>query len=410
MKSRDALMGSSPSTLLADTVPPERRGNISKTVGYFTAFMTVGLVAAALGPTLPGLAEHTQTQLSQISFLFMAHSLGYLIGSFLGGRLYDRVPGHRVMASVLVTMALMMALAPLISSLWALAAVWLVLGAATGAVDVGGNTLLVWVYGHRVGPFMNGLHFFFGVGAFLSPIIIARALLISGDITWAYWVLAVPMLPVALWLLRLSSPTPESDSAHGLARRVDHLLLVLLAVFLLLYVGAEVSFGGWIFTYAVALGLGDETTAAFLTAGFWGGLTLGRLLTIPIAARFRPRAILLSSLAGCLASAGIILIWSNALTAIWLGTLGMGLSMASIFPSTFSLAERHMAITGEVSGWFLVGSSLGGMALPWVIGQLFESIGPRVTMFAVMIDILMAAGIFGVVTVYLGRPVMKGEV
>jgi hypothetical protein len=34
------------------------------------------------------------------------------------------------------------------------------LGMAEGALDVGGNTLLVWVHQEKVGPFMNGLHFF----------------------------------------------------------------------------------------------------------------------------------------------------------------------------------------------------------------------------------------------------------
>ena len=48
------------------------------------------------------------------------------------------------------------------------------MGVAEGALDVGGNTLLIWVHRHKVGPFMNGLHFFFGAGAFLSPIIIAQ--------------------------------------------------------------------------------------------------------------------------------------------------------------------------------------------------------------------------------------------
>ncbi len=52
-------------------------------------------------------------------------------------------------------------------------------------------------------------------------------------------------------------------------------------LFFFLYVGAEVGFGGWIFTYAVALDLGSETAAAYLTSAFWGALTFGRLLTIP---------------------------------------------------------------------------------------------------------------------------------
>ena len=412
--------------------PPERAGQISKTIGYYAAFVALGLVMASLGPMLPGLAEHTQTRMSEISFLFTARSLGHLLGSFQGGRLYDRVPGHPLMAAVLIITAAMMALAPLISLLWLLAAVLLVLGIAEGTLDVGGNTLLVWVHRHKVGPFMNGLHFFFGLGAFLSPIIIAQTVLISDDITWAYWTLALLMLPVSVWLLRLPSPTSRAVSKDGPVGRSNHrstarlsgsaeltveaspkseaherLLVALVALFFFLYVGAEISFGGWIFTYAVALGLGGETTAAYLTSAFWGALTLGRLLAIPIAARLRPCSILLGGLVGCLASVGIILLWPNASAAIWLGTLGMGLSMASIFPTTLSLAERHMAITGRVAGWFFIGASAGGMSLPWLIGQLFESIGPRIMMSAILTDLIVTVGVFAVLILHSARRVMN---
>ena len=61
----------------------------------------VGWRRPSLGPTLPGLAEQTHTALGAISLLFTAHALGYMLGSFLGGRLYDRIPGHPVMAAML---------------------------------------------------------------------------------------------------------------------------------------------------------------------------------------------------------------------------------------------------------------------------------------------------------------------
>jgi len=376
---------------------------IPTTVGYYYAFVILGLVGASLGPTLPGLAEHTGTHLGQISYLFTARSLGYLIGSFFGGRLYDRVPGHPLIAGVLTAAAVMMALAPVIPLLWLLAAVLLIVGLAEGALDVGGNTLLVWLHGRRVGPYMNGLHFFFGAGAFLSPIIVAQAVLFSGDITWAYWILAALMIPAAIWLARLPSPTPngsaQRDQASG-RQRVDGPLVALIGLFFFLYVGAEVGFGGWIYTYAVALDLGDEASAAYLTSGFWGALTLGRLLGIPIAARLRPRIILLGDLVGCLISVGVILWRSDSLTATWLGTVGLGLFMASVFPTTLSLAERRMAITGRVNAWFFVGASTGGMVLPWLIGQLFESIGPRITMLAILINLTVAVGVYIAMILY----------
>jgi len=288
--------------------------------------------------------------------------------------------------------------------LWWLAAVLLILGIAEGTLDVGGNTLLVWVHGDKVGPFMNGLHFFFGVGAFLSPIIIAQAVLMSGDITWAYWALALLVLPMVIWILRLPSPSPQVASRDGSVGQIDDRLVMLIALFFFLYVGAEVSFGGWIFTYAIGLDLTNETSAAYLTSAFWGALTIGRLLAIPIAASFRPRTILFSDLVGCLVCIGIILYWSNSLTATWIGTIGIGFSMASVFPTIISLAERRMTITGRVMGWFFVGASAGAMLLPWLIGQFFESIGPRVTMSILWIDLALALIVFAGLIIYSSKP------
>ena len=374
---------------------PERNQRIAKTAGYFAAFVVLGLVSAALGPTLPGLAEHTGTDLAEISVLFSAWALGYLLGSLLAGWLYDRVPSHPVLTVVLVTMTAVMALVPVIPLLWLLVVVMLLLGVAGGMLDVGGNTLLVWVHRDKVGPFMNGLHFCFGLGAFLSPVIVAQAVRIGGSISWAYWVLALLILPVLVWLARLRSPKPQIASKDDPATRVDHLLVALVALFFFLYVGAETSFGGWIFSYATGMGLADETKAAYLTSAFWGALTLGRLLAVPIAARFKPAAMLVGDLAGCLVSVAVILLWPGAAAAMWIGALGLGLSMASIFPTVISLAESRMTITGRVTSWFFVGASLGSMTLPWLIGQLFESVSPRVTILAVGVNLLVAAAVFG---------------
>jgi FHS family Na+ dependent glucose MFS transporter 1 len=387
-------------------MPALRTRRLARTSGYYAAFVALGLVTAALGPTLPGLAEHTQAQLGEISFLFTAHSLGYLLGSLLGGWLYDRVPGHPVMAAALAVLALMLGIIPVVPLLPLLTAALLFLGMGGGALDVGGNTLLVWVHGRQVGPFMNALHFFFGVGSFLAPIVVAQAILRTGDITWAYWVLALCVLPVAAWLLGISSPPGQADSpdrsdsplpANSLdqkSERHERLLVALIALLLALYVGAEAGFGGWIYTYALALDLGTPTTSAYLTSAFWGAFTLGRLLSIPLAARFRPRSVLLGDLVGCLACVGLLVVWPHSRAATWLGTLGLGLAMASIFPTAISLAERHMTLTGQRTGWFLIGASVGGMSLPWIIGQLFEGIGPQMAMLAILGDLALALGVY----------------
>jgi FHS family Na+ dependent glucose MFS transporter 1 len=381
----------------------EDGARISKTIGYYGAFIALGAAGAALGPTLPDLAKNTQTPLGAVSILFTAHALGYLLGSLQSGWSYDRLLGHRVMITGLAVMAAMLILVPTISWLWLLAAVWLVLGAAGSTIDVGGNTLLIWVHRDKVGPFMNGLHFFFGVGAALSPLIIAWVTLLGGGLHQAYWVLALMALPAFVWLLRLPSPAAQTASATTPHKKAAPFLIVLLVFFFFLHVGGESSFGGWIYTYALALDLSSPTIARYLTSAFWGALTLGRLLSIPLAARVKPSTILFGSLLTGVASLSIIVLWSNSSAAVWVGTLGIGLSIASLFPSTFSMVERYVTVTGRVSSWFLIGASLGGMVLPWLIGQLFEQLGPRATMVTILIDFVIATIVFTAIFLQLVR-------
>jgi FHS family Na+ dependent glucose MFS transporter 1 len=377
---------------------------MATTAGYYAAFIALGMVAASLGPTLPWLADNTKTQLGQISLLFTARSAGYFLGSIMGGRLYDRVPGHLLFASMLVVMAVCMAVVPMTSIFWLLVTILLLLGIGEAFVDVGGNAMLVWVHGRNVGPYMNALHFFFGVGAFLSPIIIAWVISSTDGIPWAYWLLALLILPVALYMSQLASPAAPAKIVDGIKVQVNYVLVGLSALFMALVVGAEVSFGGWIYTYAVALDLASVKNAAFLTSAFWGALTLGRLIGIPISARFRPRSILLVDLLGCVASVTIILAFSASTTMVWVGAAGLGFSMASIFPTVLSWAERRMTMSGSVTSWFLIGASIGAMTLPWIIGQLFESIGPQVTMMLILVDLVAALVVFGALMAYGGAP------
>ncbi len=60
-------------------------------------------------------------------------------------------------------------------------------------------------------------------------------------------------------------------------------------LFLFFYVGAEITFGGWVYTYAVTLKLASAAGAAYLTSAFWLAFTVGRLISIPAATRFHAK-------------------------------------------------------------------------------------------------------------------------
>lgn len=382
----------------------ERNGRLSKTIGYYAAFVVFGAATAALGPTLPNLAEHAGTTLSAISFLFTARSLGYLIGSLSSGRVFDRLPGHPVLAGLLLVLAVALAVLPLPGILWLLTAVMLVLGLAEGGIEVGANALLLWVHRERAGPLVNGLHFCFGVGAFLSPMAVAWAAGRLGDGTPAYWLLSVLALPVAAWIMRLPSPARRAESAAGgLTARVDYALVVLVTLFFLLYAGMEHSFGGWIYSYATARHLADESAAAYLSSVFWGAITLGRLAAIPLVARIRPATMVLADLVGVLISLSLFWIFPGSAPATWVATIGLGLCLASIVPTTLAYVGQRMAVTGLATGWFFVGLGAGGMTIPLLIGQLFERSGPGVLPLVLAVDLALAAGLFLVLLRYATR-------
>lgn len=393
---------------LVEPVSAARNDKLVKTAAYCLAYISIGFVSSSLGPTLLGLAENTRSQLREVSYLFVARNFGFMLGALLGGRLYDRWSGHILMAASVFGLVITMMLVPLIPHLLLLMAVLLILGIAEGVLDVGANTLLVWIHRAGVGPFMNALHFNYGVGAFIGPVIIAQVLgRTGGEITWAYWTLALLMLPSALWLLALPSPPIQAEAEAGPAGRINYRLLFLIAIFFFLYGGAEIGFGGWISSYVAALKLTTEASAAYLTSGFYGALTAGRLLAIPIATRLRPRTVLFSDFAGCALGLAILLIWPASLPAVWVGTICLGLSTASIFPVMFSFAERRMRMTGTITGFFMVGASSGGMALPWLIGQLFEPVGPRVAVWCVAASLAAALAVLMVLIVYSRRVVVR---
>jgi FHS family Na+ dependent glucose MFS transporter 1 len=320
--------------------------------------------------------------------------VGYVAGSLLAGHLYDRRPGHPMMVAAIAGLALLLALTPLVPGLWALTVVMTLLGAAEAITDVGANTLIVWQHGSQVGPLMNGLHFAFGLGAFLSPLIVAQAMAWGGSLAWAYGSLAVLALPGTLWLARLPSPAPRAAPAQTTTGTARPWLLALIIAAFFLYTGSEVAFGAWVYSYATVLNLADPAQAAYLNAAFWGALTLGRLAAVPLSQRVELRVLLAADVVGCLLSVGVMILWPTSPLALWVGGVGLGLAMASIFPNLLAFAEQRLHLTGRITSWFFLGASGGATVLPWLIGQVFEPVGPRSALHVVGAGVALLAVIF----------------
>jgi FHS family Na+ dependent glucose MFS transporter 1 len=359
------------------------------TIAYYLAFIILGMSTAASGPSLLKLSEHTSSTLDRISLIFIFGALGYLLGSILGGRAYDRLAGHKLMALTLLLIAVASLLIPISATLTMLLFAMFLSGFASGIIDVGGNTLLLWTHGDKSGPFMNGLHFFFGVGSLIAPLLLAQVLLRTNDIYWMYYSFAAVSVPLMIWLWLLPEPHHSVHQDQRTNAAFPILPVMLVVLMFMLYVGLELGFGNWIYTYAITLNLGTQVTAAYLTSIFWGSFTLGRLLGIWVSTRMHAQTTILIDLIGCALSTLVIMLWRESSTALWVGTFGLGLSMASIFPNIMMLAGERMQITGTITGWFLLGSGAGSMLLPWLLGQIFAYTGPQLMTTVLLVTIIV---------------------
>jgi len=111
---------------------------------YLVSFLIVGMAMSVLGPALTDLREKSGADIGDIGILFVGQSAGYIIGSFTGGRMFDRFNSHRVFALSLVLLGAGLALVPSFSALGALFATFVLIGFGGSICDLGGNTLLMW--------------------------------------------------------------------------------------------------------------------------------------------------------------------------------------------------------------------------------------------------------------------------
>ena len=368
-----------------------------QTSAYFAAFFILGATIASLGPTLPYLAENTGAALASLGLLFTLRSGGYLLGSLLGGRLYDHLPGHRLLGIAIFFGALSLGIVPQVSSFPVIIAIMLLIGLFEATLDVGSNTQLVWVHGARSGPYLNGMFLTAGIGGMLSPLLLSS---IGG--TAGYRVMALASLPVALWAFFTPSPPRKSHEEHREGGSLSPFLFAVFCLLTFVFVGGEVGFSGWIYSYAYETGLGTEQTAGLLTSFYWLGITLGRVAAIFISARFKPSRIVLANLTGLVVSLGLILLNPASQTLLWIGSLGFGFFLAPVFPTTFAYLERKTPITGTAAGVLWASGSFGGMIYPWVMGLQMADIGPVSIMVTLAVSFGLSLILFGWVARQLG--------
>ena len=359
--------------------------NVRVVVAYFLSFVALGAVTVSLGPALPFLADRVGVSIEVASGMFSAKALGFGIGSFFAGRLIEKVRAHGMLQVGLGITALTMLAVPFSPEFALVLAFLLVAGIFAGTADVGINILIVWQMKDRVGPYMSGLHFLWGFGALLSPLIIVQLHRLTGDLVASFAVIAaLPALCIVLFL-RLPSPPPihaRQVTGGPLALRP---LAALMALMFLAGV-MELSMSSFIFTYVYEGGLGDAQQAGWVNSSFYAALTATRLILAFLLLRFSNQSMLGWALILVIGSCAMVLILPKVLSLVWIGVVICGVGQAAMFPLTLSMAPQYLPAEGRVTSFMFGGASIGFIAIPWMIGRLFESRipGSEVIWYAVM--------------------------
>eukprot|EP00057_Strongylocentrotus_purpuratus_P003977 XP_003727775.1 PREDICTED: sodium-dependent glucose transporter 1 [Strongylocentrotus purpuratus] len=174
-------------------------------------------------------------------------------------------------------------------------------------------------------------------------------------------------------------------------------ILILLFFFYFLYVGGEVAYGSFVPMFASkSQHHFEQDRASHVAALFWGAFCLGRGLAICLASVISPLKMVIADMVGCVtASLALTLFADSNENILWICSALLGLSMASLFPTGIVWLETYTPVTGNTASFLIVGSALGEMCVPVLIGYLFEDrIGPMVLMYWMLATSALSALIF----------------
>lgn len=214
--------------------------------------------------------------------------------------------------------------------------------------------------------------------AHLSPQALAAARIAQAHaVQFPFLMIAAGLAVVAVlfWFMRKSAAPPVSAQMASFAavwalRNKPRLLLGALAIFL--YVGAEVSIGSMMTNYLMqpsVLGFSPER-AGKLVSFYWGGAMIGRFIGAFVLQRVRP-GVVLTVHAVCACGLAIFSAFSTGPVAAW-SLIAVGLFNSIMFPTIFTLASENMGEETPNASALLVMAIVGGAIMPEMTGAIAD--------------------------------------
>lgn len=375
----------------------------------FGGMFVFGIVMAVTGALLPRLT----IGLGQAGNLIFVLSFSMLVAMLCLGPVFDRSGKKLPLAvgSVLVGGALaVMAVSRSYPSL--LAAVAL-LGIGGGALNGGTNTLVADLHENprRKNAALSLLGVFFGFGALFLPFVIGSLVDRLGLSLILGVTAALPAL-VALLFFALRFPEPKRAEGVKLSRagRLARNPLVLMFGLLLFFQsGNEFTIGGYTAAYLTRdVGL-PLAAASYLLAAYWAALMVSRVVLSRLLLYLNgPGVVMLSGLGA--AAGAVLLMLAHSLPAAAAGTVLIGVSFAGIYPTVLGLAgARFEEASGTVFGIIFAIALVGGMTVPWLVGQTAARTSLRAALVLPVLCGVMTCILQALIARRLGRGGAGGE-
>ncbi|KAK4941769.1 hypothetical protein LTR10_018373 [Elasticomyces elasticus] len=412
------------------------RANMFRTFATLFSFFVLGANDAAYGALIPYLEEWYNVNYTIISLVFLSPIVGYTFSALLNNHIHV-VYGQRGVAWIMSVSHLLGYTAICVHPPYpVLVVVYIVVGFGNGLGDSAWNA---WIGDMaNANEVLGFLHGFYGLGGALSPLI-ATTVVTKRHWHWYefYYLMVgaaaieVVVLVTAFW--KADGPayraqrSPDSgdetvDGAqHGLEPQqrtlrnklnpfgkrekgksktieaVKNKTTILTSLFLLIYVGAEVSIGGWIVTFMLRVRHGPAFGSGMTSTGFWLGVTVGRFVLGFVTERwFKSERWAVATYLACSVAVELMfwLIDNFYVSAVMIGFLGFFLGPmfpAGVVVITKLLPKRlHVPAVGFAAAFGASGATI----FPFAVGAIANAAGVKVLQPIILAMLVLALGVW----------------
>lgn len=348
----------------------------------YLIFVSLGLPDSLLRSGWPKMQVEFGVPSSYAGYVFMMISAMTIISALLSPKLIQRL--H---IKWIVTVSIMLTVFGLLgfsfcTQYWMLLVCAIPYGLGAGAIDAAMNH---YVANNYSGAVMNFLHCFYGVGAMISPYLMALAIKVAhwneGYRWTAFLQIGILLVVISSWSLWQQNDSKADESkidSAGIKETIKQpgVMATLLAFFA--YSAGEATCFLWVPSYfaGTRTGISSELVASFGSLIF-GGLMIGRLIAGFIANRLGDRRMIRSGtmveLIGILLTA--LPIKGYLVAAI--GFLIIGIGMGPIYPSIQHMAPINFGkrYSAAVIGLQMAFAYTGSTFMPTVFGILQQKLG-----------------------------------